>query len=80
MKKREEKKILYEAWAARKYKNYNADQEEIDIGKLFFCAIGNICWFLLQIFEFLMTGVAIVVLANDSTRRALLQLFSDIKF
>lgn len=78
LKKRKEKKeklILYEAFLHEKYKNCN-QEEEIDIGEIFFKTVKNILWITWNLFLYAMTGVALLTLLNDSTRRAFCELLS----
>lgn len=76
-KEKKEKPILYEAWLQKKYKSYS-QEEETDYIKIFAEAVKNIFWFLIHLVVFGLAGIAVVVLINDSTRNALLQLLYNI--
>lgn len=69
MRKKKKKLILYEAYLHKKYRNFNKE-EETDIGEVFFTCVKNILWFCWNLFLYAMTGIALFVLMNDSTRRA----------
>lgn len=77
--KNEKKPILYEAWLNKKYQNYN-QEEENDYIKIAYKATKNILLVIWYLILYGFAGIGVVTLMNDSTRYALLQLFSNIKF
>lgn len=74
-KEKQEKPILYEAYLQKKYKNCNQEKEE-EIGDLFFRSVKNILLTVWNLFIYVMAGTGIIVLYNDSTRRAFFELLS----
>ncbi|MEG1292116.1 MAG: hypothetical protein RSD28_07450 [Lachnospiraceae bacterium] len=72
-RKKNQRAILYQEYLTEK-KPYGI-VEEVSIGELFFTVVKNTVWMFWHILEFLMIGIAVTVLLNDSTRRALLELF-----
>lgn len=76
MGKRREKKeklILYEAFLKNKYKNCNQEEEE-DIGKLFFTSVKHILWLSWNLFLYAMSGIGLITLLNEGTRRTFYEL------
>lgn len=69
MKKKKNKVILYEAFLQNKYRNCNPE-EEVDIGKLFFTSVRHILWLGWNLFLYAMTGIGLLTLLNEGTRRA----------
>lgn len=76
MKKRTNKKeklILYEAFLHNKYRNCN--QEKADpAGNMIFRSIKHFLWISWNLFLYIMTGAALFMLLNDSTRSVFIEL------
>lgn len=72
-KGKNDKLILYEAFLQNKYKNCN-QEDDTDIGELFFRSVRHVLWLFWNIFLYLMTGIALIMLLNEGTRRAFYEL------
>ena len=64
---------MYEAFLHNKYRNCN--QEKVDsAGNMIFRSIKHFLWISWNLFLYIMTGFALFMLLNDSTRSVFIEL------
>lgn len=74
-KKKTEKPILYEAFLQKKYRNCN-QEDETGIGGRILTSVRNLLWLSWNLFLYVCTGITLIMLLNESTRKAFMELIS----